>query len=275
MANDLVELHCAKASVEISTFGANITSWTIDGQPCLWLSDAAVLDGSSSIRGGIPVVFPVFGKGTTPPTSSLPQHGFARKSIWRVTEKTDAKATFELTPQDIAPDMANKWPYNFTLTLSMELSPASLDITANVINNGKEAFDFQFLLHAYFFVKDIRVVTVNGLHGCTYWDKNTGKTASESRETISIDAPTDRVYRDVENTVTIDISGRPVYRLVREGLPDVVTWNPWEAGSQQMSDYRPTDAYLQNLCVEPGFVHEFYNLPAGETKQFKLSMESV
>jgi hypothetical protein len=32
------------------------------------------------VRGGIPLVFPVFGKATEGPTAALPQHGFARIS---------------------------------------------------------------------------------------------------------------------------------------------------------------------------------------------------
>jgi glucose-6-phosphate 1-epimerase len=47
-------------SVEILLHGATVISWkSADGTENLWLSDAAKLDGSKPVRGGIPVVFPV------------------------------------------------------------------------------------------------------------------------------------------------------------------------------------------------------------------------
>jgi glucose-6-phosphate 1-epimerase len=48
-------------SVEILLYGASIISWkNANGEENLWLSDAAKLDGSKPVRGGIPIVFPVW-----------------------------------------------------------------------------------------------------------------------------------------------------------------------------------------------------------------------
>jgi len=47
-------------SVEVLLFGASVVSWkSAAGAENLWVSDAAKLDGSKPVRGGIPVVFPV------------------------------------------------------------------------------------------------------------------------------------------------------------------------------------------------------------------------
>lgn len=46
-------------SVEVLLYGATVTSWKTNGKDNLWLSEAAALDGSKAVRGGIPVVFPV------------------------------------------------------------------------------------------------------------------------------------------------------------------------------------------------------------------------
>lgn len=46
-------------SVEVLLYGATVTSWKSNGMENLWLSQAAKLDGSKPVRGGIPVVFPV------------------------------------------------------------------------------------------------------------------------------------------------------------------------------------------------------------------------
>jgi hypothetical protein len=47
-------------SVTVYLYGATVTSWKANGQEQLFLSEKAHLDGSKPIRGGIPLVFPVF-----------------------------------------------------------------------------------------------------------------------------------------------------------------------------------------------------------------------
>lgn len=46
--------------VEVLLYGATIISWKSNGKENLFLSEAARLDGSKPVRGGIPVVFPVY-----------------------------------------------------------------------------------------------------------------------------------------------------------------------------------------------------------------------
>jgi glucose-6-phosphate 1-epimerase len=47
-------------SVEVLLYGATVISWKDRaGSEKLWLSEAAKLDGSAAVRGGIPLVFPV------------------------------------------------------------------------------------------------------------------------------------------------------------------------------------------------------------------------
>lgn len=49
-------------TIEVLLYGATVISWKdANGAEKLWLSDAAVLDGSKAVRGGIPLVFPVSG----------------------------------------------------------------------------------------------------------------------------------------------------------------------------------------------------------------------
>ena len=47
-------------SVSVLLYGATVVSWKDkNGHEKLWLSEAAKLDGSKPVRGGIPLVFPV------------------------------------------------------------------------------------------------------------------------------------------------------------------------------------------------------------------------
>lgn len=52
--------------VKVLKYGATVYSWKVEGEEQLWLSDGAKLDGSRPVRGGIPLVFPVFGKSQDP-----------------------------------------------------------------------------------------------------------------------------------------------------------------------------------------------------------------
>lgn len=87
-------LPSSSSSVQINLFGATITSWKSQNQERLFLSSKSNLDGQSPIRGGIPIVFPVFGevkdhkdlpKGKG--LEALPRHGFARNSTWSLSNE--------------------------------------------------------------------------------------------------------------------------------------------------------------------------------------------
>src|SRR3954471_8820592 len=81
-------------SVEILLYGATIISWRdAAGQEKLFLSSSAKLDGSGPVRGGVPLVFPVFGKALDhAATAALPQHGFARTSRWEFLGKSTSES---------------------------------------------------------------------------------------------------------------------------------------------------------------------------------------
>ena len=82
------------SSAEVLLYGATVTSWksktdeSVGPEERLFVSSKALLDGSKPVRGGIPVVFPCFGAPTLPEHRKLPQHGYARNSIWSWDGKT-------------------------------------------------------------------------------------------------------------------------------------------------------------------------------------------
>lgn len=150
-------------SVTVQLYGATVTSWTASpsGKEQLFLSTATKLDGSRPIRGGIPLVFPVF---SAPPpthvTKDLPQHGFARNNYWEFLGSTSSesagrraddtvKLDFGLSSAMLDPATKKKWPYEFGLVYSVTLSRGILEIGMHVQNKGEEAFEFMCLFHTY------------------------------------------------------------------------------------------------------------------------------
>jgi glucose-6-phosphate 1-epimerase len=153
-------------SVTINLYGATVTSWkTASGTEQLFLSTAAKLDGSKPIRGGIPLVFPVFGP---PPkdhtTGKLPQHGFARNNFWEFLGKSSSesmgrksddsvKLDFGLGSAMLDDETRGKWTFDFGLVYSVTLGKGRLECQMHVQNKGVEAFEFQCLMHTYLAIR--------------------------------------------------------------------------------------------------------------------------
>ncbi|TKA42957.1 hypothetical protein B0A49_12613 [Cryomyces minteri] len=268
-------------SVDVLLHGATIISWKSGKQENLWLSEKAVLDGTKAVRGGIPVVFPVFGP--PPPnhaTSKLPQHGFARTSRWEYLGKSTSesgalsqggddcvKLDFGLSSSNLTADAKKAWPYDFGLIYSVTLGRGGLQTVMNVRNEGKEPFEFQFLLHTYLVVKDISKVTVTGLMGAIYTDKVLNATNhTETHAALPITAETDRVYASLaQDTTSVLQDGKPRFDVVRDNLDDTVVWNPWREKAAAMSDFAPKEGWRNMLCVEVGSVSGWQKLEAGDT----------
>ncbi|KAL4796750.1 class II aldolase/adducin N-terminal [Aspergillus venezuelensis] len=283
LANNVVQATLPSGeSVTVNLNGATVTSWkTASGQEQLWLSEAAVLDGSKPIRGGIPVVFPVFGP---PPkdhaTTPLPQHGFARSSLWEFLGKSSSESTGTATSDDtvkldfglssglLSEDFKSKWLYEFGLVYSVTLSPEGLGTSLQVRNQGEQSFEFQVLLHTYFAVEDISKIHVKNLTGKTYIDKvASGTTNTETSPTVTFTNETDRVYKDLDPATPLIISSsdKDLFSITREGLSDAVVWNPWIEKAKGMGDFSPDDGYKKMVCVEAGAVNGWQTLEAGES----------
>ncbi|KAL4867323.1 hypothetical protein BDV12DRAFT_121194 [Aspergillus spectabilis] len=288
LANNIVQASLPTGeSVTVNLYGATVTSWkTADGAEKLWLSDAAALDGSKPIRGGIPVVFPVFGP---PPqnhsTTPLPQHGFARNSLWEFLGKSSSESSdnsaaddavkldFGLSTSNLTAEFRSKWGYEFGLVYSVTLSREGLGTSLQVRNQGEESFEFQVLLHTYFGIEDITTIRVKNLQGKTYIDKvQNASQYTESAPSIAFTSETDRVYKDLDPSLPLiisetssDGSEKDMFRITRKGLSDAVVWNPWIEKAKSMGDFSPDEGYKNMVCVEAGAVSGWQGLEAGES----------
>ncbi|KAH8816548.1 putative glucose-6-phosphate 1-epimerase [Xylogone sp. PMI_703] len=272
-------------SVEILLYGATIISWKdAQGEEKLFLSEKAKLDGTKAVRGGVPLVFPVFGTAPDhPAVSKLPQHGFARISRWEFLGKSSSESSsinaggdssvkldFGLSSNNLSAESKAAWPHEFGLIYSVTLSRGELATSIVISNEDKESWEFQTLLHTYFRVKDISNVTVTGLESSSYLDKliTPLKPTTSPASPLSITAKTDRVYTPAggdKAPVEILEGGKPTYTVVRDNLNEVVVWNPWENVANEMGDFGPADGWKNMICVEAGAVSGWQKLEPGET----------
>ncbi len=218
------------AHLEVYLHGAQITSYRFDEAELLYVSDAAIFDGKTAIRGGIPICFPQFGS-----QGPLPAHGFARTSLWSLISVSDGCVELELRDSE---STRTAWgPYAFSARLVIKFAGPTLNVTFSVRNLGggggadssiitttgnttteslnfdRMSFRVQALLHAYLNVGIGSVtadgkesnVTVQVLGGNRYLD-----TPPSRRELVAESAPLaligefDRVFiAPTENVVIV------------------------------------------------------------------------
>src|ERR1044071_5235731 len=75
----MLEIPTRWSTAEIYLHGAHVTHFKRhDEPPLLFLSQCSRFEPDAPIRGGIPIIFPWFGK----PAGQPGQHGFARNRDW-------------------------------------------------------------------------------------------------------------------------------------------------------------------------------------------------
>ncbi len=140
--------------------GGIITRWRTQGQEILYLDTERFANPELSVRGGIPILFPICGN--LPENSytyngkqyTLKQHGFARDLPWQVTDQvTQHAASFTLTLNSNEQTRA-VYPFDFQIAFSYKIQGNTLEIQQQYTNLSLEAMPFSFGFHPYFFIQD-------------------------------------------------------------------------------------------------------------------------
>ncbi|MBU0714487.1 MAG: D-hexose-6-phosphate mutarotase [Verrucomicrobia bacterium] len=240
--------HASGARAEIYLHGAHVTAWqTARGCEVLFVSCVSHFQDGVPIRGGIPVIFPQFGDGP------LPKHGLVRARAWVVARTAlgaDGAVSIILQLEDDAQTRA-LWPHPFCLQLTISLGLA-LTLEFTVKNPGSAPFPFQTALHTYFQVADITQTSLFGLQGTAFEDFLHPGPAVETREVITFDRETDRIYVNAPDRVVLDDQGnKRKIAIAKSGQNDIVVWNPWIEKSKRLEDFGD-DEYRHMVCVETG-----------------------
>lgn len=267
-------------TLTILKYGATVISWKVQGKEQLWLSEAAKLDGSKPVRGGIPLVFPNFGKTKieSHETFNLPQHGFARNSTWEFlgqTTESPLTVQFGLSPEQANPDIYKLWKSknansnenpDFTLIYSISLASDKMITKIDVSNPGKTAFDFNWLFHSYFKVNDIEDIVVTNLTDEHCFDQLLKTWYIEKSPMVNFTEEFDRIYKNIHPDKLLQIIklGKVQQNIKRNNLPDAVVWNPWIDKANSLGDFEPKKGYLDMLCIEAGHVTDFVTLEPSE-----------
>lgn len=266
---DVVVTAADGAVLAVRPHGGHVTRWRpAGGEDLLWVSRDARCGPGTAIRGGVPVCWPQFaGRG------DLPKHGFARDRTWRLVatgRDGDGAARAELSLVDDAATRA-LWPHSFELRLVATAAGDSLTITLTVRNTGDEPWAFTGALHAYLVTESVTQTRVDGVGGATAED-NAARGARRvlDQGPLALDRPVDLAVRDVPGEVAAALPDGSRIALHRDGLPDVVVWNP---GPDAPGDVHP-GGWSEFLCVEPAVLDPVTVAPGEDwsaTARWRLS----
>ncbi|NEO68442.1 aldose epimerase [Moorena sp. SIO3H5] len=153
--------HNAQSRLEVvPERGGIVTRWNIQGQEIFYLDAERFKDPHLSVRGGIPILFPICGNLVNDTYTylgqdyTLKQHGFARNLPWQVTDSATsdmAVLTITLKSND---QTRSVYPFDFEVTFTYRLKGNTLDIDQRYTNHSAEAMPFSTGFHPYFLTSD-------------------------------------------------------------------------------------------------------------------------
>lgn len=252
---ETLEIDNAHATASISLWGAQLLSFKPkhDNRERLFKSKKIVLDGSKSLRAGIPVCWPWFAQ-----KDGFQKHGYVRTRPWQVLNATE---TTDYTEIVLAPFEMSGEGFDGTADVKLIVQIGKrLSVTLTTTNKGMSAFEFNAALHTYFAVDDINDVELKGLSG-TYSDKTRDWAMLETPDPYRFTEETDRIHLNPVKQVSI-VQPTSEIGIESDGHDSVVVWNPWADKSSNMRDMG-SEAYLRMVCVETA-VTQGLKLQAGE-----------
>jgi galactose mutarotase-like enzyme len=226
--------------------GGLVTGWRCDGRELLYLDTDRFADPSRSVRGGIPVLFPICGNlpddALTLPQGDfpMPQHGFARDLPWRLAPLAEdgGPPGVRLELGD-SPATRRCFPFPFSLALEFVVEPQALAITARLRHEGPAGsppLPFSLGLHPYFAVSDPAKVRLEGLPP-QLLDQTSGRRVDTATATERLDQGVDLLGAATGPVRLVDPADGVTIRLEpRSPLDLVVVW---------------TDPPRPMVCLEP------------------------
>jgi len=163
--------------------GGIITNWVSNDRQILYFDKERFLDKSKSIRGGIPILFPICGNLENKSLFGgdfldLMQHGFARDQEWNF-ELDQLKNILCLSLRDN--EITRKYyPYLFELKIRITLSIETLIFNIDIFNKSSEIMPVNFGLHPYFNISNFQNLHFIDYSKCCLNQKNNNLEKTEN-----------------------------------------------------------------------------------------------
>lgn len=238
------------AHCQISLFGGHVLSFTPkhDMRERLWLSERAIFDGKTPIRGGIPICWPWFSAHHS--QLQAPSHGYARNQYWQLTSANEQS---QKTSLRLTPTTTDGFGYE-NLAVSLEITISNtLELNLVTTNKGDNPTPVTQALHTYLAVSDIDNIELEGVDA-SYMNKLDASKQNPCPNPYLFTQETDRihVYNNADDTLRIEINDSCVNnttKIEQQGHDSIVVWNPWKDKSATMKDME-ANGYRTMVCVE-------------------------
>jgi len=250
--------------------GGVITNWVSNGNEILYFDEKRFIDKTKSIRGGIPILFPICGNLNTSSSVfgngylQLPQHGFARDLQWQYSFKENEK--FLCLFLNASKKTKKYYPFDFELKIQVTLKINFLEFEITIHNKTDLAMPINFGLHPYFNISDFKNIEfVDNPLNCQDQERNTISNTLDELNKINLGVD-----------LLMYTSGRSSFRdkiLKRE----VILNHPYPFDLGVIW----SDPPRRMICLEPwtsprnSFVDGFRNImiPSNDSKRLNASIQ--
>ena len=250
--------------------GGVITNWVSDGKEILYFDEKRFMDKTKSIRGGIPILFPICGNLNTSSSVfgkdylQIKQHGFARDLKWQYTFNEIEKSLCLFLNE--SKKTKKYYPFDFELRIEITLKINCLEFEITIFNKTDIAMPINFGLHPYFNISDFKNLEfIDNPLNCQNQEKNIISNTLDELKNISLGVD-----------LLMYTSGRSVFR--DKILKRQVTLNhpyPFDLGVIW------SDPPRRMICLEPwtsprnSFVDGLRNIiiPSNDSKRLNASIQ--
>ena len=250
--------------------GGVITNWVSEGKEILYFDEKRFIDQTKSIRGGIPILFPICGNLNTSFSLfgkdylQLMQHGFARDLQWQYSFYENEKSLCLFLSE--SKKTKKYYPFDFELRIDVTLNINCLEFQITIYNKTDIVMPINFGLHPYFNISDFKNLEFfdNPLN-CQNQEKNIISNTLDELKNISLGVD-----------LLIYTSGRSAFRDKK--FKRQVTLNhpyPFDLGVIW------SDPPRKMICLEPwtsprnSFVDGFRKImiPSNDNQRFEASIQ--
>ncbi|NJL84562.1 MAG: aldose epimerase [Chloroflexaceae bacterium] len=140
--------------------GGIVTTWRWQNRDIFYLDTERFKDPQLSVRGGIPLLFPICGNLVNDSytydgqTYQLKQHGFARNFPWEVSDQSTENGASLTVSLKSNPVTREVYPFEFELNFIYTLKGNTLETRYRHSNLSDKPMAFATGIHPYFYVAD-------------------------------------------------------------------------------------------------------------------------
>jgi galactose mutarotase-like enzyme len=271
-------LHDPQSQSSLTVFpdrGGIATSWRVGDRELLYLDADRFTDPKLSVRGGIPILFPICGNLPENTYSvgdkqyTLKQHGFARELPWQVVShstETDASLTVMLESNDATREV---YPFDFSVSFTYRIVGGDLIIDQTYTNKSATPMPFSTGLHPYFAALAKDRLTFE-IPADSYQEKQTGEIHPFAGKFDFSQAEIDAAFTDVKaNVATVRDAGQQL-TLTMASSPNYRTVVFWTVAGKDFYCLEPWTAPRNSLNTGVDLLH----VAPGETLNCKVTFSA-